>query len=132
MPHAKIRPFLMFEGKAEEAMNFYLSLFRGAEVLEVVRYGPNGPGAAGSVMKATFRIGAETIMCTDSFEHHAFSFTPAFSFFVECDSDDEINGLYSALVAGGTAPMPIGDYGFSRKFGWVNDRFGVSWQLNLA
>jgi hypothetical protein len=64
MSHAKIRPFLMFQGKAEEAMNFYVSLFPGAEVLDVVRYGSNGPGAVGSVMKATFRIGAETIMCT--------------------------------------------------------------------
>lgn len=132
MSHAKIRPFLMFQGKAEEAMNFYVSLFPGAEVLDVVRYGSNGPGAVGSVMKATFRIGAETVLCTDSAEQHAFSFTPAFSFFVECDSEDEINRLYAVLAAGGTAPMPIGDYGFSRKFGWVNDRFGVSWQLNLA
>lgn len=132
MPHAKIRPFLMFQGKAEEAMNFYVSLFQGSEVLDLVRYGPNGPGASGSVMKAAFRIGAETIMCTDSAVRHEFSFTAAFSFFVECDSEDEINCLYAALVAGGTAPMPIGDYGFSRKFGWVNDRFGISWQLNLS
>jgi predicted 3-demethylubiquinone-9 3-methyltransferase (glyoxalase superfamily) len=132
MPHPKIRPFLMFQGKAEEAMNFYVSLFPGAEVLDVVRYGPNGPGAIGSLMKATFRIGAESIMCTDSAVQHTFSFTAAFSFFVECDSEDEINRLYASLVAGGTAPMPISDYGFSRKFGWVNDRFSISWQLNLA
>ncbi|MGA7226540.1 MAG: VOC family protein [Candidatus Acidiferrales bacterium] len=132
MSTTKIRPFLMFEGKAEEAMNFYVSLFPGAEVLDLVRYGPNGPGAAGSVVKATFRIGTETVMCTDSTVQHGFSFTSAFSFFVECDTEDEIDRLYAALVAGGTAPMPIGNYGFSRKFGWVNDRFGVSWQLNLA
>jgi predicted 3-demethylubiquinone-9 3-methyltransferase (glyoxalase superfamily) len=132
MPHARIRPFLMFEGKAEEAMNFYVSLFPGAEVLDLARYGPDGPGAAGSVMKAMFRIGAETIMCTDSTVQHAFSFTAAFSFFVECDFEDEIDRLYAALVAGGTAPMPLSNYGFSRKFAWVNDRFGVSWQLNLA
>ncbi|MGA6957381.1 MAG: VOC family protein, partial [Candidatus Acidiferrales bacterium] len=67
MTQLNVRPFLMFEGKAEEAMNFYVSLFPGAEVLDVVRYGPDGPGAAGSVLKATFRIGNETVMCIDSF-----------------------------------------------------------------
>jgi predicted 3-demethylubiquinone-9 3-methyltransferase (glyoxalase superfamily) len=132
MSEAKIRPFLMFEGKAEEAMNFYASLFAGAEVLGVLRYGPNGPGAEGSVMKASFRIGSQTVLCTDSFVKHDFSFTPAFSLFVECGSEDEIRRLYEALVAGRNAPMPIGAYGFSRMFGWVNDRYGVSWQLNLA
>jgi predicted 3-demethylubiquinone-9 3-methyltransferase (glyoxalase superfamily) len=132
MSEAKIQPFLMFEGKAEEAMNFYVSLFAGAKVLGVLRYGPNGPGAEGSVMKASFRIGSQTVLCTDSFVKHDFSFTPAFSLFVECGSEDEIRRLYAALVAGGNAPMPIGAYGFSRMFGWVNDRYGVSWQLNLA
>jgi predicted 3-demethylubiquinone-9 3-methyltransferase (glyoxalase superfamily) len=130
---SKVRPFLMFEGKkAEEAMNFYVSVFPGAKVLDIVRYGPNGPGVKGSVMKASFRVGSQTVMCTDSFVKHDFSFTPAFSLFVECDSQDEIGRLYSALLAGGKALMPIGEYGFSRKFGWVNDRYGVSWQLNLA
>jgi predicted 3-demethylubiquinone-9 3-methyltransferase (glyoxalase superfamily) len=129
---AKVRPFLMFQGKAEEAMNFYVSLFPGAKVLDIVRYGPNGPGAPGSVTKASFRIASQTIMCIDSYVKHDFSFTPAFSLFVECESQDEIDRLYAALVAGGKALMPIGEYGFSRKFGWVNDRYGVSWQLNLA
>jgi predicted 3-demethylubiquinone-9 3-methyltransferase (glyoxalase superfamily) len=132
MTDSKIRPFLMFEGKAEEAMNFYVSLFRDAEVLHVLQYGPNAPGTEGSVMKASFRIGNQNVMCTHSFVKHDFSFTPAFSLFVECDSEDEIRRLYAALVAGGNAPMPIGKYGFSRMFAWVNDRFGVSWQLNLA
>jgi len=122
----------MFEGKAEEAMNFYVSLFPGAEVLDIVRYGPNGPGVEGSVMKASFRMRNQTVMCIDSFVKHEFSFTAAFSFFVECDSEDEIRGLHTALVAGGTAPMPLGEYGFSKMFAWVNDRYGVSWQLNLA
>jgi predicted 3-demethylubiquinone-9 3-methyltransferase (glyoxalase superfamily) len=132
MTDTKIRPFLMFEGKAEEAFNFYASLFPGAEVLGIVRYGPNGPGVEGSVMKASFRIGGQTVLCTDSFVKHEFSFTPAFSYFVECDSEDEIRQLHAALVAGGNAPMPLGEYGFSRMFAWVSDRYGVSWQLNLV
>jgi predicted 3-demethylubiquinone-9 3-methyltransferase (glyoxalase superfamily) len=129
---SKIRPFLMFAGKAKEAMNFYVSLFHAAEVLSIVRHGANGPGVEGSVMKASFRIGNQTVMCTDSTVEHDFSFTPALSFFVECDSEEEIRRLYAALVAGGNAPMPIGEYGFSRIFAWANDRYGVSWQLNLA
>ncbi len=132
MTNTKIRPFLMFEGKAEEAMSFYVSLFPGAEVLGIVRYGPNGPGVEGSVLNASFRIGNQTVMCTDSFVKHEFSFTPAFSFFVECESEDGIRRLHAALVAGGNAPMPLDEYGFSRKFAWVNDRYGVSWQLNFA
>jgi len=132
MTDAKIRPFLMFEGKAEEAMNFYVSLFPGAEVLSILRYDSNGPGPQGSVVKASFRIGNQTVLCTDSFVKHDFSFTAAFSFFVECESEDEIRRLYSAFMAGGTAPMPIASYGFSKLFAWVNDRYGISWQLNLA
>jgi predicted 3-demethylubiquinone-9 3-methyltransferase (glyoxalase superfamily) len=73
-------------------------------------------------MKASFRIRNQTVMCTDSFVKHDFSFTPAFSLFVECDSDEEIRRLYTALMAGGNPPMAIGEYGFSRMFAWVNDR----------
>jgi predicted 3-demethylubiquinone-9 3-methyltransferase (glyoxalase superfamily) len=131
MTDTKIQPFLMFEGKADEAMNFYVSLFPGAEVLDIFRYGPNGPGPEGSIMKARFRIGSQTILCTDGCVKHDFSFTSAFSRFVDCESEDEIRRLYDALLAGGMAPLPIAFYGFSRTFGWVNDRYGVSWQLNL-
>lgn len=132
MAGANIRPFLMFEGRAEEAMNFYVSLFPAAEVLSIVRYGANGPGGEGSVMKASFSIGNQTILCTDSVVKHDFTFTPAISLFVECESEEQIDSVYSALVIGGSAHMPLGAYGFSRKFGWVDDRYGVSWQLNLA
>jgi predicted 3-demethylubiquinone-9 3-methyltransferase (glyoxalase superfamily) len=62
---------------------------------------------------------------------HAFTFTPAFSFFVDCESEEELKRLYAALSADGATLMPLGNYGFSRQFAWVNDRFGVSWQLNL-
>jgi predicted 3-demethylubiquinone-9 3-methyltransferase (glyoxalase superfamily) len=71
-------------------------------------------------------------MCVDSAVKHEFSFTAAFSFFVECESDEEIRRLHAALAAGGAEPMPLGESGFSKMFAWVNDRYGVSWQLNLA
>ena len=132
MADAKIHPFLMFEGKAEEAMNFYISLFPGAEVLDIVRYGPGQPGAEGSVMKASFSLRGLTILCIDSIVKHGFTFTPAISLFVECESEDEIDRVTSALLADGNALMQLGEYGFSRKFAWVSDRYGVSWQLNLA
>jgi predicted 3-demethylubiquinone-9 3-methyltransferase (glyoxalase superfamily) len=121
----------MFQGKAEEAMNLYVSLFPGGEVLNVLRYGPGQAGTQGSIMRATFRIGTQTIMCTDSPVKHDFTFTPAFSLFVDCESEAEIQRLSSALLEGGSALMPLGEYGFSRRFAWINDRFGVSWQLNL-
>ena len=121
----------MFEGKAEEAMNFYVSLFPGSEVIDTVRYGAGAAGAEGSVMKATFSVGGQVVMCTDSFVKHGFSFTPAISFFVDCESENEITRLASALSDGGAELMPLGEYGFSRQFAWVADRYGVSWQLNL-
>ena len=132
MTQTIIQPFLLFFGQAEEAMNFYVSLFPGAKVLDLIRYGPNEPGKEASVKKARFSIGSQIVLCTDSTVKHEFSLTPAFSFLVECQSDREIIQLYDALASGGSIPMPLGAYGFSQKFAWVNDRFGVSWQLNLA
>ncbi len=122
----------MFEGKAEEAMRFYVSLFDDGNIVDIARYGPDGPGAEGSVVKATFVIGGELILCIDSPVHHAFTFTPASSLFIDCESDDQIRRLSAALADGGSELMPLGNYGFSRSFAWVTDRFGVSWQLNLA
>ena len=129
--HTKVRPFLMFQGQAEEAMKFYVSLFPGSEISDIVRYGPGEPGPEGSVMKAAFSVGGQSVLCSDSFVKHDFTFTPSISFFIVCESGDEIRRLSSALAEGGAELMPLGDYGFSREFAWVADRFGVSWQLSL-
>jgi predicted 3-demethylubiquinone-9 3-methyltransferase (glyoxalase superfamily) len=128
----RVQPFLMFQGHAEEAMNFYVSLFPDGEILEIARYGPQGPGAEGTVRKASFTIGKQFVHCIDSPVKHAFTFTPALSLFVDCETEDEIGRLSTALAEGGAFLMPLGSYGFSRQFAWLNDRFGVSWQLNLA
>ncbi len=130
MPH-KVRTHLMFEGTASEAMNLYVSLFPDAEILEVERYGPDGPGAEGTIVQAHFRLGSQQFICIDSHVDHDFTFTPAMSIFVDCESEDELNHLFDVLSADGNVYMSIGDYGFSRLFGWASDRFGVSWQLNL-
>jgi predicted 3-demethylubiquinone-9 3-methyltransferase (glyoxalase superfamily) len=128
-----IRPFLMFQdGRAEAAMTFYVSLFPDSEILDVERHGSTGPGPEGSVARARFRIGGLEIFCSDSFVRHAFDFTPSTSLFIDCASEGEIARLAAALSDGGAELMPLGDYGFSRRFAWVNDRFGVSWQINLA
>jgi predicted 3-demethylubiquinone-9 3-methyltransferase (glyoxalase superfamily) len=127
----QIKTFLMFEGGAEKAMTFYLSLFEDAEVVSMVKYGADGPGPEGSVMVAVFQLAGQQFMCSDSYQHHGFTFTPSVSLFVDCADEAELDRLYGALVEGGGALMPLGDYGFSKKFGWVNDRYGVSWQLNL-
>jgi predicted 3-demethylubiquinone-9 3-methyltransferase (glyoxalase superfamily) len=128
---SKIRPSLMFDGTAEEAMKFYVALFPDSEILDVARYKSGEPGPEASIKKASFRIGDQTVLCTDSFVKHGFTFTPSFSLFVQCESDEEIQRLTSELLKGGSTLMPLGDYGFSRRFAWVNDRYGVSWQLNL-
>jgi predicted 3-demethylubiquinone-9 3-methyltransferase (glyoxalase superfamily) len=131
MVGTKIRPFLMFQGNAEEAMNFYVSLFPGGEIIDIVRYGPGEAGAEGTVMAASFSIGSQTVMSIDSPVKHDFTFTPAFSLFVDCETEEDIRRLSSALAEGGATLMPLDEYGFSRRFAWVNDRYGVSWQLNL-
>lgn len=128
----KITTFLMFEGQAGEAIAFYTSLFDDAGIVSMTTYGPEGPGAEGSVQHAVFTLAGQTYMAIDSHVKHGFSFTPSISLWVECASVAEIDRLYGSLVEGGEALMPIGAYGFSQRFGWVNDRFGVSWQLNLA
>ena len=127
----KITTFLMFEGTGEEAMTFYTSLFDDAEVISITRYGADEPGEEGTVQHATFSLAGQQFMCIDSAIRHDFSFTPAISLYVQCQNEAEIDRLYAALAEQGSELMPLGSYGFSAKFGWVNDRFGVSWQLNL-
>lgn len=127
----KITTFLMFEGDAEEAMTFYTSLFDDAGIVDISRYGPGEDGPEGTVRLATFSLAGQRFRCIDSYVRHEFGFTPAMSLFVDCADEDEIDRLHRRLAERGQELMPLGDYGFSRKFGWVNDRFGVSWQLNL-
>lgn len=128
----KITTFLMFQnGDAEEAMTFYMSLFDDAEVVALTRVGPGEGGTEGKIKHAAFTLAGQQYMCIDSVPQHAFTFTPSVSLYVTCDTAEELDRLYAALSEGGQALMPLDSYGFSTKFGWVNDRFGVSWQLNL-
>lgn len=129
----KVIPFLMFQdGKAEEAMNFYTSLIEDSAITNIIRYGANQAGDEGTVMQATFTLKGQEFMCIDSNVKHQFTFTPSFSIYAVCHTEEEIDALYEKLKEDRQALMPLGDYGFSKKFGWVNDRYGVSWQLNLV
>lgn len=124
-------PFLMFEGRAEEALTFYAATVPGSRIEHIDHYGPGEPGPEGSVRMARAVVAGLPILASDSFVHHAFTFTPSFSFMLTCDDEAEVDRLAATLGEGGGVLMPVGNYGFSRKFAWVNDRFGVSWQVNL-
>ncbi|MGX9706029.1 VOC family protein [Laceyella tengchongensis] len=126
----KITTFLMFEGKAEEAMNFYVSLFKKAEILTLSRHEDDGSEASGKVAQAVFSLNGQRFMCMDSPIKHEFTFTPAISLFVTCETESEIDELFVKLSQGGGVLMPLDSYPFSKKFAWVADRYGVSWQLS--
>ncbi len=134
---SSVSPFLMFQdGNAEEAMGFYVEAFGGsglgAKIVSVERYGAGEAGAEGSVKLGVFEVNGLEVKCTDSPPVHAFGFTPSVSLFVDCASEAEMDALVARLGDGGEFLMPVDDYGFSRKFGWFNDRYGVSWQVNLG
>lgn len=131
MTGTTIRPFLMFEGNAEEAMNLYVSLFPESRIENVNRYGSNEPGPEGTVQLATFTLAGQTVMCIDSPAKHAFTFTPSFSFFVDLETNEELEKVAAILRKDGAVMMPLDNYGFSPRFTWLSDRYGVSWQLNL-
>lgn len=124
-----IRTHLTFDGTAEAAMNFYVDLFPRSEVIKVFHYdeGEN----KGKIHQAFFTLGGREFICIDTPIKHDWGFTPAISIFVDCESEEELERLYSALAADGKILMPLDNWGFSQRFGWVSDRFGVSWQLNL-
>ena len=125
-------PFLMFQGEGSAALDFYLATFPDARSEQVERYGDGEAVPAGALKAAQVVIADQRIRLFDSSPVHAFTFTPSFSLFLECDSEEELRRLGKTLAEGGSVMMPVDNYGFSRLFTWVSDRFGVSWQLNLA
>jgi predicted 3-demethylubiquinone-9 3-methyltransferase (glyoxalase superfamily) len=113
----KITPFLWFDGQAEEAMNFYVSTFKNSKPGKVVRYGDAGPGPKGSVMTVTFQIEGQEFYALNG--GPVFNFTPAISFFVNCETQQEVDELWDKLCAGGKP----------NRCGWLQDKFGISWQI---
>src|SRR5437667_2801541 len=113
----KITPFLWFDGNAEEAMNFYVSIFKNSKVLRVTRYGEAEPGPKGTVMSATFQLEGQNFFALNGGPQ--FSFTPAISFFVNCETQQEVDELWEKLSAGGK----------KERCGWLKDKYGLSWQV---
>jgi predicted 3-demethylubiquinone-9 3-methyltransferase (glyoxalase superfamily) len=113
----RITPFLWFNGTAEDAMNFYVSIFKNSKVGSVSRYGDAGPGPKGTVMSATFELDGQKFMALNGGPE--FPFTPAISFFVNCETQEEIDELWDKLSAGGE----------KGRCGWLKDKYGLSWQI---
>jgi predicted 3-demethylubiquinone-9 3-methyltransferase (glyoxalase superfamily) len=114
----KITPFLWFDDKAEEAMNFYVSIFRNSKVLSVTRFGDAGPGPKGAVMTASFELDGQPFTALNGGPQ--FPFTPAVSFVVNCETQQEVDQYWEKLTAGGGSPEPCG---------WLKDKYGLSWQI---
>jgi predicted 3-demethylubiquinone-9 3-methyltransferase (glyoxalase superfamily) len=131
----KFTTFLMFvkeqHGKAEQAVNFYVSLFPNSKIIRLERFGAADGEAEGTIKHALFSLDGQEFMAMESGRDHRFSFTPAMSIFVNCQTEDEIDRVFGQLGQGGTVLMELDRYPFSRKYAWLNDKFGVSWQLNL-
>ena len=125
----KIVPFLWFDASAEEAAQFYTSIFKNSEVTSITRYGETHPDHSGSVMTVNFRLEHQDFIALNGGPE--FGFTPAISFFVTLETEAEVNALWEKLVEGGTVLMPFQRYDWSEKYGWLNDRYGVSWQIGM-
>ncbi len=140
----KTTTFLTFVGdqcgKAEEAINFYTSLFPNSEIKSITKYSEGEPGGTPELIKyGVFTLNGVVYGVSESNYNHAWSFTPGVSLFVECNAENEIQTLFGKLSSnGGQVMVPLdnykgeGDYGFGKKFGWCEDAYGISWQLNLS
>jgi predicted 3-demethylubiquinone-9 3-methyltransferase (glyoxalase superfamily) len=128
----EVRTFLTFQGgAATAALDLYADVFDDFEIISIMHYGPAGPGPEGTVMMAQFRLAGGEFSCADSPVDHAWGFTPAISLWIDCDNTDEQTRIFDRLADGGQVFMPLDDYGFSTRFGWVGDPHGVTWQLNV-
>jgi predicted 3-demethylubiquinone-9 3-methyltransferase (glyoxalase superfamily) len=126
-------PFLMFQhGKARAALDFYLATLPGSRIETLELFDAEGPGPEGTVKRGVAVLAGQRVMVHDSFIAHGFDFTPSFSFFVDAADRAEFDRLFAALSEGGQVLMPPDHYGWSARFGWTSDRFGVSWQVDLA
>ena len=121
----KITPLLMFNGNAEEAMKFYTSIFDNAEIQSIFHL------ENGTVMHATFTLNGQTFMAIDNSNGNDIPFTAAVSLFVTCESEQEIDTVFKKLAEDGKILMDLAPTPFSMKFAWIEDQYGVSWQLNL-
>lgn len=128
----KIIPVLWFDEQAEEAAQFYTSLFRNSRITDVMRTAIETPSGleTGRVLTVAFELDGQPYSALNGGPH--FRFNPAVSLFVNADTAEEVDSLFARLSEGGSVMMPLQSYPFSERFGWVSDRFGLSWQINLG
>lgn len=127
----KVKTHIMFQGDAQEAVDLYSSIFKDFTVGNVESYGEGEQVAAGAFKMAEVSFAGHDFLVYDSPPMHDFSFTPSMSIYVDFDTVDELETAFAKLSEEGQVMMPLDDYGFSKRYGWVADRFGLSWQLNL-
>ena len=127
----KVKTHLMFQGEAKKAIDLYSSVFKDLEVGEIENYEEGEQLSKGSFKLANISFAGHELIIFNSPPVHDFSFTPSMSIFVDFDTRDELEAVFAKLSEGGKIMMPLDNYGFSNRFGWIADRYGVSWQLNL-
>ena len=123
-----MRPFITIEKRAREALDFYEAIFPSFSLHSLKHH---GEPHSDLIMLATFTVKGQEVMISDSFISHEWGITPGISFFITLENKEELHSLASAISDQGKVYMPAGDYGFSTLFAWVEDRFGVNWQLNI-
>lgn len=122
---------LMFQkGKAQAALDLYVTVFSGFKVVSVEKYGPSDH-TPNLIKTAEVDFSGQRLVVIDSPISHEFDFTPSVSLFINFDEANDLDRAFDELVVGGKIKMPLDDYGFSQRFGWLTDQFGMSWQLNL-
>ena len=127
----RVSTHLMFQGNASQALAFYASVFSDFQTIKREDYGAADAGPEGTVKLATISFHGAILQVIDSPIPHDFDFTPSMSLLVDCEDEAELEEYFVALSDGGEVMMPLNNYGFSQRFGWCRDRFGMSWQLNL-
>ena len=127
----RVSTHLMFQGNATEALDTYSTVFSDFIVENVEKYGEDEQGKPDTIKQAYVSFAGHRLIVIDSPPVHEFEFTPSMSLFVDFESEDALETAFAQLSEGGKVMMPLDDYGFSKRFGWLSDRFGVSWQLNL-
>lgn len=126
----KITPFLWFDGKAEEAAKFYTSVFDNSKIITIKHWGEGSPFPKEQVMTARFELGGQQFYAFDA--GPMFKLNPSISFFVVCETKEETDAVWEKLLEGGSVLMPLDKYDWSEKYGWVQDRFGISWQVSFG
>lgn len=127
----KVNISLMFKGNSEEAVNFYNTVFKDSEIAHISYYNETEDNNEKKVSFGIFKLEGQEILFMDSSVEHDFTFNPSVSIYLNCYTEDEIDTVFKKLSEDGKILIPLDIYDFSRKYGWLEDKYGISWQLNL-